>query len=267
MATSQKPSIERKHIFGTRRYVPDRSMGESEARIIPTMSDNPLAAARGQLPVGVSVRDLLVIERDGDELNSTEYYTRRLQLSTTLIIEHNWHEALHKAISDVKDSEVALPFELCHVKLAYLGDGTIIGFVTQDPETHQITVQSVGVGESLLQTPLPEVADEFKKHLLYALIAMELGLTKNEPASLTDLGLSSVKTGPMSNIFKVVAIRRQKAADDHNVNTGRMGQRWHLRRSHWKMVKGVRKRIKWYAAGNIDLGIIVKDYTLDDLKN
>ena len=28
-----------------------------------------------------------------------------------------------------------------------------------------------------------------------------------------------------------------------------------------------RKRIKWYAAGNIDLGIIVKDYTLDDLKD
>ena len=63
----------------------------------------------------------------------------------------------------------------------------------------------------------------------------------------------------------MVAVRRKTAAVDHNINTGRTAQRWHLRRSHWKMVKGVRKRIKWYAAGNIELGMVIKDYKLDDL--
>jgi hypothetical protein len=29
------------------------------------------------------------------------------------------------------------------------------------------------------------------------------------------------------------------------------------------MVKGERRRIKWYFAGNIELGFVVKDYKLD----
>jgi hypothetical protein len=77
-----------------------------------------------------------------------------------------------------------------------------------------------------------------------------------------DLKIPSVHSGEYRQIYKILAIKKKSKAPDHNVNTGKTAQRFHIRRSHWKMVKGVRKRIKWYCAGNIELGIIIKDYVI-----
>lgn len=283
MATSEQPS---KPSASTRASTPVRSVGESEARLaspyaMDGLLNHPGVRSRTELEAQAAIATdptirlnpfyYMDLEKtgnrdfDGDATNllrDEEYRTRRLMAATKFSIEHNWYEVLSASTNEIKDEEVTLPYEQLFVRIPYLGQGAT---VMQDQDDHSIIV--FGMLDSKYQ-PIQASGEDyalFKQHVLCALVAMELGLTQTEPASLVDMGLSSTKTGVMTNIFRVVAVRRKTAAVDHNINTGRTAQRWHLRRSHWKMVKGVRKRIKWYAAGNIELGMVIKDYKLDDL--
>lgn len=256
---NQTGKVLRKHIAGIRtfklvRTEPIRSLGEDEARMLPGyryISDDQ------------SMR-LLDTDVGSDRLLSdAEYRMRQVMLATKFTIDHDWYSALEPSVGVVKDDEVTLPYEVMFIRLGYQQMSAI---VTQNQETHEITVSNFQ-GDMYSELIVDdETVALYKQHVLCALVAMELGLTKSEPASLVDMGLATTRTGVRTDVFKVLAIRPSHSSGSHNINTGRKGLRWHLRRSHWKMVKGVRKRIKWYAAGNIELGIIVKDYVLDDLR-
>lgn len=290
---NQTGKVLRKHIAGIRtfklvRTESIRSLGEDEARMLPgyryidddlTMrlldtefSEDPnnltKAVNHGSVNVNQVLQSLISrghgsIASSDQLLSEAEYRMRQVVLATKFTIDHDWYSALEPSVGVVKDDEVTLPYEVMFIRLGYQQMSAI---VTQNQETHEITVSNFQ-GDMYSELIVDdETVALYKQHVLCALVAMELGLTKSEPASLVDMGLATTRTGVRTDVFKVLAIRPSHSSGSHNINTGRKGLRWHLRRSHWKMVKGVRKRIKWYAAGNIELGIIVKDYVLDDLR-
>lgn len=302
MAAALQQVANRKHVASTRTYptyrdLPIRTLGESEARMIPgdryvgddiavriapiswmmleknadfDGNSNGLMNAvnagtvqSNQVLQSLAARDHGLQSDSPQSLDDTEYRMRQVMLATKFTIEHDWYAVLEPRVGVVKDEEVALPYEVMFIRLGYQQMSAI---VTQSQETHEITVTNFqGDMYSELNADTEAMA-LFKQHVLCALVAMELGLTKTEPASLVDMGLATTRTGIRTDVFKVLAIRPSQGPGDHNINTGRKGQRWHLRRSHWKLVKGERRRIKWYAAGNIELGMVIKDYVLDDLR-
>lgn len=78
-----------------------------------------------------------------------------------------------------------------------------------------------------------------------------------------DLGMSSKSFGRYREEYKILPITKKSKPGSHNINTGKTKQRLHVKRSHWRTYKGERRRIKWFFAGDIELGIIVKDYIID----
>jgi hypothetical protein len=191
-------------------------------------------------------------------LKDSEYMRRRQQLFPVFTVVHNWMTVLDKQVGEVKDDMITLPMPQCRFEFLYENE-VHTGQVMQDEETHEIFVWNI---TDINDEPVTNRNDEFKRHVVCACIALEMELAGKTSEVNKDLKIPSVHSGEYRQIYKILAIKKKSKAPDHNVNTGKTAQRFHIRRSHWKMVKGVRKRIKWYCAGNIELGIIIKDYVI-----
>ncbi len=191
-------------------------------------------------------------------LKDTEYMRRRQQLFPIFTVVHNWLAVLDKQVGEVKDDMIALPMPQCRFEFLYENE-VHTGQVMQDEETQEIFVWNI---TDINDNPVVGRNDEFKRHVVCACIALEMELAGKTGEVVKDLKTASNNSGNYRQTYKILAIKKKSKAPDHNVNTGKTAQRFHIRRSHWKMVKGVRKRIKWYCAGNIELGIIIKDYVI-----
>lgn len=257
-----------------------RSHGETETRIFDLPTGYQYAQQKG-IQVGVQPNADYDGEEGGllpaDMILGSESRTNRMNIgallerTSTLLpfgyaplftVAHNWHKALHALLGDVTDDLVALPFPACWFYFPYL-EGLNHAVVSQDPDTREITVHSANSAIPLLSQEGGADYTVFKQHVLCACVAMEMGLANQGSVDVIDMGLppSIIRTARAE--YKVLPIKMAKGSKKpHNINTGRKGHPLHVRRSHWKVVKGVRKRIKWYFAGNIELGVIIKDYTV-----
>lgn len=176
-----------------------------------------------------------------------------------LVVEHNWLAALDKFVGEMQDELIVLPFPECRFVLKY-AEHVRVGYAAQDPHTLAITVSAVTNAEGKLVDELSEV---FKRHVAAVCVALEMELAGQTGYIVKDLGKSSVSSGVYKEEYKILPITKKGKAGSHNINTGKTKQRLHVKRSHWRTIKGVRTRIKWFFAGDIELGIIVKDYAIE----
>lgn len=238
---------------------PIRAFGETEMRVAPMYMDmlEKTPGVSRFSNQGMSINDL-----DDEQLKilkDVEYRLRKEQLVPTFTVHHNWLAALDKFIGEIQDELIVLPFPQCRFVLQYEAE-VRAGYVEQDPDTLKITVTAVTNSDGGLSE---ELSDVFKRHVAAVCVALEMELAGKIGEVVKDLGKSSVASGVYKEEYKILPITKKSTAGSHNINTGKTKQRFHVRRSHWKTVKGVRKRIKWYFAGNIELGIIVKDYAIE----
>lgn len=231
---------------------PIRAFGETEMRVVPSYLNQSRFSNQG-----MSINDL-----DDEQLNilrDVEYRLRKEQLIPTFTVHHNWLAALDKFIGEIQDELIVLPFPHCRFVLQYEAE-VHSGYVEQDPDTLQINVTAVTNSEGKLAEDLSEV---FKRHVAAACVALEMELAGQTGDVAKDLGKSSVSSGVYKEEYKILPIVKKSKAGSHNINTGKTKQRFHIKRSHWRTIKGVRTRIKWFFAGDIELGIIVKDYAIE----
>ncbi len=185
-----------------------------------------------------------------------EYLKRKEQLLPTFTVAHDWFKPLDNVLGAVKDDLVTLPFPECKFVLDYI-EGKPHAIIRQHPDTHAIDVTSVS-DEAIISS------EDFKRHVVCTCVAMEMKLAGQASEVKADLGKASLLYHTASNIYKILPVKLvKKESKPHNINTGALAMRFHVRRSHWKTVKGERRRIKWYFAGNIELGIVIKDYIID----
>ncbi len=241
--------LNKRSIFATRIF------GETEARAMGYAGDSkfsPKYRSNHALP-----------QAQSKLLEAVEYALRKEQLLPTFAVEHNWFKVLEKHLGVIDDHQIVLPFAQCIFKLNYL-PGTPYGIIRQHPETNVIDVVSFSTNPGMTFEDFKDPHDAFKRHVVCTCVAMEMGLAGKTSEIDADLGKDSVADRDPVNSYKVLPIKLTKSEPKpHNVNTGASAQRFHIRRSHWKTVKGERRRIKWYFAGNIELGIIIKDYIID----
>lgn len=204
-----------------------------------------------------------LISSNNAALPLTEYTRRRELLLAKyeekpfFSVQHNWRDALKNNIKEVKDTEIVLPFPSCNFNFLYLDEHSLFN-VEQDTDTLSISVM-------VLRSNTTLTADEiamYKEHILYTCLALEIEIADKVLNNPKDLGKESIQTKPKGDVYKVLALQKKKTKSATNTNTGRHGQRFHIRRSHFKTIKGIKRRIKWYYAGNIELGIIIKDYLI-----
>lgn len=232
-------------------------------RRLRTAADSYLSTVRG-----VTVSGGLVTCEEAEKL--------LLSHQTEFMVEHDWHTALCKAIPEVKDDEIELPFQRTTFEFTYL-ETPMRGVVVQDPQTHALTVESLylssGPADLFVVRPWYLANDRekevFLEHVRYICVAMEVELAGKEqqvmPAFLKALAPAARRALKAPTItYKIRPLRQPKPNGEFSIpGVSGSKQRFHVRRSHWKVVKGVRRRIKWYFAGNIELGFIIKDYVLD----
>lgn len=245
--TDPKSAMPRK-IFNT------KSFGETEGRVLSYSGDSMFSPK--------FLATSAMSKAQAELLESVRKEMRKEQLLPTFSIGHDWFSVLDKHLGTVDDNQIVLPFPKCIFKLDYV-EGTPYGIISQHPETNVINVLSFSANPGMTFEEFKDPYEVFKRHVIFACVAMEMGLAGKMSEINADLGKDSVAGRDPVNSYKVLPIKLTKSQPKpHNVNTGASAQRFHVRRSHWKTVKGVRKRIKWYFAGNIELGFIIKDYAV-----
>lgn len=99
----------------------------------------------------------------------------------------------------------------------------------------------------------PELLEEIK----YICMALEANIAQREPVVNAK---SSVKIPQMvKDIYRIVTVKTLDIPKRKN-SEPTYHHRFHIRRAHWKTIKGERRRIAWYFAGDINLGVVNKDY-------
>jgi hypothetical protein len=123
----------------------------------------------------------------------------------------------------------------------------------QSSETFKITLDILSDDTEL------DVA-EIKQHILAACLSIELNLVTLPPTAKINLNIKK-KLEFKGISYVLLPVRKttktQPQSQSTSKNTGTK-QRLHIRRGHWRTVRGIKKRIKWYIAGDITLGIIIK---------
>lgn len=111
--------------------------------------------------------------------------------------------------------------------------------------------------------------DELLDDLRYICIALETNIAKQEvvnPPKVSQSTRSNTPTRP-SNTYKVLAIRSSTTVSPRAKEDPKYHQRFHVRRGHQRKIGDRKVRVKWCFAGDIALGIVVKDYTLSLLED
>lgn len=174
-----------------------------------------------------------------------------------IFIDFNWHSVFNSKVSELKDEEIVLPFPDCIFKITYLDKQPVI-HARQSSETFKITLDILSDDTEL------DVA-EIKQHILAACLSIELNLVTLPPTAKINLNIKK-KLEFKGISYVLLPVRKttktQPQSQSTSTNTGTK-QRLHIRRGHWKTIRGIKKRIKWYIAGDITLGIIIKDYKID----
>ena len=176
-----------------------------------------------------------------------------------IFIDFNWHSVFNSKVSELKDEEIVLPFPDCIFKISYMDKQPVI-HARQSSETFKITLDILSDDTEL------DVA-EIKQHILAACLSIELNLVTLPPTAKINLNIKKkLEFKGISYVLlpvrKTTKTQSQSQSQSTSTNTGTK-QRLHIRRGHWRTVRGIKKRIKWYIAGDITLGIIIKDYKLD----
>lgn len=280
----------RRHVFSTRtapiyRQHLARDVGESEARVILPQPDVtlPWHSKPAIYPMLLDKTTGVNADFDGDPfggwgrskavehlshranlLGDEEYAARREQLllshMPTFVVEHDWVKALSQAAPDLTDDEVVLPFDSVNFYFPNL-DKPLHGNVSEAKgKTAEFSPFTVRMPEDTD----PDTVSLFMKQVRYALLALELGLVGQVKGELFDLNLPNTVDRFRGDIYKVLPLRVARSESDTPGESAGYHLRFHLRRSHYRTINGVRKRIKWYAAGRIELGIIIKDYHFED---
>lgn len=221
----------------------------------------------------------------------------------SMIVDHDWMAALKPMlkVESITDDLVQLPFPETTFYLNYRDDPLAV-IVGQDPNTHKLTVFSVdwtnrrvhqeqgealtqlaenfskAFGESEARIPLKHIVEtrrdfrskflssdeleEIKDEIHFICMALEIGVVSKEPTLQTTTGVGK-PTEPKGNEYYVLTLRKRTCGIGKVRGQGSR-QRLHVKRSHWRTINGIKKRIKWFLAGDINLGIIVKDYKIDD---
>lgn len=111
--------------------------------------------------------------------------------------------------------------------------------------------------------------DELLDDLRYICIALETNIAKQEvinPPKVSQLARSYAPPRP-SNTYKVLAVRSSTTISPREKEDPKYHQRFHVRRGHQRKIGDRKVRVKWCFAGDIALGIVVKDYTLSLLED
>ncbi len=221
----------------------------------------------------------------------------------SVIVDHDWMAALKSMlkVESITDDLIQLPFEETTFYLNYRQEPLAV-VIGQDQNTHRLTVYMVdwinrqvrkeqdealtrlsgefskAFGETEARMPLKHVygtrhdfrskflsseeLEEIKDEIRFICMAMEIGVVSKEAMSRTTTGVGK-PTEPKGNEYYVLTLRKRTCGVGKVRGQGSR-QRLHVKRSHWRTINGVKKRIKWFLAGDINLGIIVKDYKIDD---
>lgn len=98
---------------------------------------------------------------------------------------------------------------------------------------------------------------EILSEIRYVCMAMEAKIA-TKTAELIQ-GMAAKMQQTPRDIYRVTVVKPLDIVKRKNAEP-KYHHRFHIRRAHWKGVGAKRKRIGWYFAGDISLGVITKDY-------
>lgn len=237
------------------------------------IGNSPAAKLAKEYLFGIRGKTAVLNQESLEDKEAIESFLLTHQIQ--FIVEHDWHGALSKIIKDVTNNEIQIPYPETIFEFSYM-ETPMRGTVYQDPDTYEIRLGNIYVSPA--EAEVFEVrpwylanhkeAAEFLDHVRYTCIALETELSVKEQQPMLSF-LKALKPEQRKMLkapsvtYKILPIRKHEPKEGSVVPVIGSKQRFHVRRSHWKMVKGERRRIKWYFAGNIELGFVVKDYKLD----
>ena len=170
-----------------------------------------------------------------------------------IYIDHNWYGVFSEKVSTIHDEEIVLPFPECIFEIAYLESKPVVR-VSQSSDTFEITLETLSNTQEL-------DLDLLKQHVLSACLSLELDIMSLPATAKVDMKIADhIEFRGIT--YVMLPIRKSSPSKVTSKNTGTK-QRLHIRRGHWKTIRGIKKRIKWYIAGDITLGMVIKDYKID----
>ncbi|MEG3034010.1 MAG: hypothetical protein RR877_00785 [Aurantimicrobium sp.] len=170
-----------------------------------------------------------------------------------IFIDHNWYGVFNEKVSTIHDEEIVLPFPECIFEISYLESKPVVR-VSQSSDTFGITLEVLSNTHEL-------DLELLKQHILSACLSLELNIMSLPATAKVDMKITE-NLEFKGITYVMLPIRKSSPSKVVSKNTGTK-QRLHIRRGHWKTIRGIKKRIKWYIAGDIKLGMIIKDYKID----
>ena len=237
------------------------------------IGNSPAAKLAKEYLFGIRGKTAVLDQESLEDKEAIESFLLTHQIQ--FIVEHDWHSALSKIIKDVQDNEIQLPYAETIFEFSYM-ETPMRGTIYQDPNTYEIKLGNVYISTASAEVfevrpwylANAKEAAVFLEHVRYTCVALETELSVKQQQPMLDF-LKALKPAQRkllkapSVTYKILPVRKHEPKEGSVVPVVGSKQRFHVRRSHWKMVKGERRRIKWYFAGNIELGFVVKDYKLD----